>query len=185
MTPQPILSLKSCVIRPLHVPDAEQIDLIANNPKLERWLRNGFPYSQNVEETRAWIVSLSGDPPSMICYGICAADNPAVVMGTVGFKAKDNIYHRTVEIGYWLGEEFWGRGIAGEAITAFTDWVFTAEQFKHVLRIEAEVFSENKGSARVLQKAGFELEGRRRQAIEKHGVVMDSLLFGKLRNSSV
>lgn len=84
-----------------------------------------------------------------------------------------------MQIGYWLGEEHWRQGIATEAVSAASDWVFG--EFGHVLRLEAEVYEGNEGSVRVLEKAGFVFEARSRNAIEKWGVVRDLLVYCKLR----
>jgi RimJ/RimL family protein N-acetyltransferase len=87
-----------------------------------------------------------------------------------------------MEIGYWLAETHWGKGIATEALVAFSDWAF--DHFTHLLRLEAEVFDGNEASCKVLQRAGYGLEGRQRQAVEKAGVVMDALIYCKFRHET-
>src|SRR4029078_9643353 len=86
-----------------------------------------------------------------------------------------DVFHRSAEIGYWLGEPFWGRGIASEVLRAVTDYAWATLD---VIRLEAGVFSWNPASARVLEKAGYTLEGRLRQAVVKHGRVGDRLIYG-------
>lgn len=82
---------------------------------------------------------------------------------------------RSMEIGYWLGEPYWGRGIASEAVSAMTGYAF--ERFD-VARVFAYVFEWNPASARVLEKAGYRLEGRLRKAVTKEGTTMDMLVYG-------
>jgi RimJ/RimL family protein N-acetyltransferase len=81
-------------------------------------------------------------------------------------------------VGYWLGEEFWGRGIMTEAVTAVTNFCF--ENFA-LRRISAEVFANNPASARVLEKAGFTFEGRLKNDVLKDGKLLDSLLYARTK----
>ena len=89
------------------------------------------------------------------------------------------MYRRSAEIGYWLAEPFWGQGIATRAVRALSDWAFASFD---LVRIFAAVFETNPASARVLEKAGFALEGRLRQSITKNGRTFDELLYARLRS---
>ena len=84
-----------------------------------------------------------------------------------------------MEIGYWLGREHWGRGLATEAVRAFGRWAFAA--YPELRRLEAGVFAGNDASARVLAKAGYVLEGRRRDACWKNGAFLDIAMYSLLR----
>jgi RimJ/RimL family protein N-acetyltransferase len=94
----------------------------------------------------------------------------------IWLAVRDLFPHPTV--GYWLGEKFWGRGIMTEVVTAVTDFCFDNFPFR---RISAEVFANNPASARVLEKAGFTLEGRLKNHILKDGEVLDSLLYARTK----
>ena len=93
-------------------------------------------------------------------------------------------------LGYWLGEEYWGKGITSEAVKMVLDYGFSdfytekANKGCEVVRIEAIIFAENEGSAGVLKKNGFVCEGRQRAAYKKGGKLYDGMLFAKIRESS-
>lgn len=180
MAPQSILRLRSCQVRPYQEGDFESLAEAADNPKIARWMRNAFPHPYTKDDAKAWIsIANSGSP--LRDFAICSPDGAAaaVVIGGIGLKDRTDIHHRTMEVGYWLSEGHWGKGISTEAVTAFSKWAF--DTFDRLVRLEAEVFEGNFGSCRVLEKAGFELEGRRKKAVEKSGVILDSLIYCKLR----
>ncbi|KAB8219094.1 hypothetical protein BDV33DRAFT_192245 [Aspergillus novoparasiticus] len=165
--PTPIIELSNYFIRPFYPGDVEAISKEGNNPEIARWLRNRFPDPYTIEDAKAWISIATSSSPILDFVISRREDNVAI--GAIGFKARDDVYYRTMEIGYWLGQDHWGKGIATEALSAMTAWAF--ENFTHVLRLEAEVYDGNDGSQRVLVKAGYELEGRRKKAVEKNGIV--------------
>jgi len=99
-------------------------------------------------------------------------------VGSVGIELGTDVFRRSAEIGYWLGEPFWGRGIATEALRAMTEYAFAHFD---ICRLEAGVFGWNPASARVLEKAGYTLEGRARNAVVKDGRTTDRLLYGLVR----
>jgi RimJ/RimL family protein N-acetyltransferase len=177
MSPEPILRLRSCLIRAYNEGDVESVAKAANNPKIARWMRNTFPQPYTTDNAKAWI-SIANSSSPILNFAICQPDGSAVI-GGIGLKARDDIHHRTMEIGYWLCEDYWGQGIATEAATAFSDWAF--DKFDLLLRLEAEIFEGNVGSGRVLEKAGFVFEARQKYAVEKLGVVMDTLTYCKFR----
>lgn len=180
MTPEPILRFGRCVVRPYYPGDVESLTKAANNPKIARWMQNAFPQPYTADDARAWI-TIATSPSPLRDFAICTPDSSAVI-GGIGLKARSDIHYRTMEVGYWLGEDSWSQGIATEVVSGFSDWAFDA--FSHVLRLEAEVFEGNVRSSQLLEKTGFEFEGRRRKAVEKAGVVMDALMYVKLRPES-
>ena len=99
-------------------------------------------------------------------------------VGGIGFLFKEDIYRRTAEIGYWLGEEFWGLGIMTEAIRAATEYVFTNYD---ICRIYACVFEWNPASMRVLEKSEYQFEARLRKNVTKNGVAIDELIYAVIR----
>ncbi|KAL3461182.1 acyl-CoA N-acyltransferase [Aspergillus heterothallicus] len=183
------LPKSGCHIRPLshsNPTDGPSLAHHANNPLIAKWMRNAFPDPYTLEGAESWITFTEAQSPKLD-FAICTStrENESVVIGAIGLKAKEDIYRRTMEIGYWVGEEFWGRGIASEALVGFLWWVFAREEFGHVGRVEAEVFEGNTGSCKVLEKVGFVLEGRRRGAVEKKGVVLDVLIYGLMKEEFI
>ena len=102
-------------------------------------------------------------------------------VGGIGLHPGDDVARFTAEIGYWLAEPFWGRGIMSAAVRAMV-----RHGFEHVPlhRIEAYVYETNPASARVLEKCGFVFEGRLRRSVVKDGQVLDSLLYALLREDA-
>ncbi|KAL7939977.1 acyl-CoA N-acyltransferase [Trichoderma barbatum] len=177
MPPAPILKLKSCLVRAYDEGDVKSLARAANNPKISRWMRNTFPQPYTTDDAKKWI-SIANYASPMRDFAICQLDG-SVVIGGIGLKARDDIHYRTMEIGYWLSEDRWHQGIATEVVIAFSDWAF--ENFKQLLRLEAEVLEGNVGSCRVLEKAGFVFEARQKNAVEKMGAVMDTFIYCKFR----
>jgi ribosomal-protein-alanine N-acetyltransferase len=97
---------------------------------------------------------------------------------SIGIHPGQDVHRHTATLGYWLGEEFWGRGIMSEAVTAVTDFCFESFPLR---RISAEVFANNRASARVLEKAGFSFEGRLKNNVLKNGELLDSLLYARTK----
>ncbi len=110
---------------------------------------------------------------------IWAIDRAGEPIGGCGLHFKTNVWRKNVEIGYWVGRPFWGRGIATAAARALVDHAFT---HLDIQRIHASAFEWNPASQRVLEKAGFLLEGRHRDAIYKDGRTTSEMVFGLLRN---
>ena len=105
------------------------------------------------------------------------AGGPGVLAGGIGLLPGEDIHILTAEIGYWLGEPFWGRGLATAAVSAFTAHAFANLGLR---RVFARVLDWNPASARVLEKCGYVLEGRLRRGAIKDGKVVDELLYAKL-----
>jgi RimJ/RimL family protein N-acetyltransferase len=172
------LKLQSCIIRPLVEQDAVAIQRHANNRKIWSNLRDIFPHPYTLENAHAFLgFVVKEDPPTTFAI---ATDSEAI--GCIGLRLGNDVHRKTAELGYWLGEPFWGRGIMSEAVQEFTRWAFKAFDLQ---RIFAEPFESNAASARVLEKAGFVCEGRLRANVFKDGKVLDSFLYGLVRNAVV
>lgn len=98
------------------------------------------------------------------------------LIGAIGLQYKYGLHAHKDEFGYWLAKSYWGRGIMTEAVQRFTELCFTQLR---LVRLEATVFHFNKASARVLEKAGYELEGVLRKYHLKDGKIFDGLLYAK------
>jgi RimJ/RimL family protein N-acetyltransferase len=177
MAAKHILQLSTCLVQPYHSGNIESLAKAANNPRIARWMQNAFPQPYTVKDAEEWI-SIANTPSPLRDFAICQPDGITVI-GGVGLKAREDVYYRTMEIGYWMAEDYWHQGIATEVIAKFSSWAF--DNFTNLVRLEAKVFEGNTASCRVLEKCGFEFEGRQKAAVEKLGVIMDTYTYVKLR----
>jgi [ribosomal protein S5]-alanine N-acetyltransferase len=152
--------------------DAELLAKHANNRKVWLGLRDIFPHPYTTDDGREFLQeTTTAQPTTNFCIEVGGA-----AVGGIGIHLGQNERRHTAGVGYWLGEDFWGRGIMTEAVAAFTEFCF--ENFG-LRRISAEVFANNPASARVLEKAGFILEGRLKNNVIKNGELLDSLLYAR------
>jgi len=137
-----------------------------------------MPHPYTREHAVKWIGIASGGQPETY-FAITIDDQVVGGIGiSVGEPRRAGICDHTGEIGYWLGETYWGRGIVTEAVTALTEWAFTE---LGLVRLYAPVFAHNTASTRVLEKAGYEFEGRLRARYFRDGEYIDGLLYAKVR----
>ncbi len=145
----------------------------ADNPRVSTHLMDRFPNPYREEDAELWMEHvLSQDPEAVLAI----ADSEELI-GCIGLELKEDVYRQSAELGYWLAEPFWGKGIATRAAVAIVKYAFRELGLK---RVYAGVFASNPASARVLVKAGFQLEGRLRNHVTKQGRVMDLLMYGRL-----
>ncbi|MFN4145752.1 MAG: GNAT family N-acetyltransferase [Runella sp.] len=146
----------------------------ANNYNIWRNLRDSFPYPYTLKDAEAWIdLCQNQQKPTVF-----AIEVEGEAIGGVGIVLQTDIFRKNAEIGYWLGEPFWGKGIASEATKEISDYAF--RQFD-VYRLYAGVFEYNKASMRVLEKAGFTLEAILKKASCKENQLYDDYLYVKFR----
>jgi len=169
-----LLELGDVKVRSWRKDDLKALVLHANNPKIAANLRDQFPHPYTRREGIEFLEYAQTQEPE--CSFAIEYGGEAV--GGVGFQIGRDIARTSSEMGYWLSEEFWGRGIATRAVTAMSDWSF--ENYK-LTRVFAMAFAHNAASIRVLEKAGFEREGVMRRSAIKNGVVLDQVLFAKVR----
>ncbi len=168
------IKLQHCTLRPWQRGDEIALALHANNYQIWRNVRDRFPHPYALEDAERWIEhARNADPITNFAIVVEGA-----AVGGIGLIFHDDIYHRSAELGYWLGEAFWGRGLATEAVCAIVEWGFANFD---IARIYAGVLEWNPASARVLEKAGFQYEARLRQAVTKAGVTMDELMYAIVR----
>jgi len=169
----PVFPLTACTVRTWHKDDAKTVARWADNPRVARNLRDRFPQPYTVADAKRWIRAAHAiHPPTHFAI---EADGEAV--GGIGFDPFDDVERRTAEIGYWLAEPYWGRGIATEALAAVSDYAFRAFD---LVRLQARVYEGNEASMRVLEKAGYELEGRLRKSVTKDGRTFDSFVYARV-----
>jgi len=168
------LVLKSCTIRPWRLEDAESLAKHANNRKVWLALRDLFPHPYTMQDAQEFFRrTISEQPTTKFCAKV-----EGVAAGGIGIRLGQDVNRHTAGLGYWLGEEFWGRGIMPQAVAALTDFCFDNFPLR---RIYAETFANNAASARVLEKVAFVFEGRLKNHVIKDGALLDSLLYAKTR----
>jgi RimJ/RimL family protein N-acetyltransferase len=160
-------------LRPLRPEDAQSLATQGNNHNVWRNLRDRFPYPLTVTDTQQYIDgSLKQSPQNVF-----AIDVGGEAMGVIGLTVGEGERRHSAELGYWLGEPFWGRGIVTAAVEAVTSY---AVKELGLSRIESYVFAWNPASARVLEKVGFAREGILRNSVIKDGVLLDRWLYAYL-----
>lgn len=168
--------LKNSVqLRRLQPEDAPQLAMLANNKKIWDHLRDLLPHPYLETDAVEFInLTLREDPPQNF-----AITYQGELCGVIGIILQADVYKKSAEIGYWIGEPYWGRGIATEAIKKITSYGFEALD---LVRIYAGIFSYNKASMRVLEKNGFQPEGIFQKAIYKNETLWDEHRYYKLKN---
>lgn len=168
------LELTTCTVRSWEWRDRDSLVRHANNRKISINLRDRFPYPYTDDDARNWFEAIVDSKPETNF----AIDVAGEAVGGIGFMLQYDVDRRSAEIGYWLGEEFWGRGIVTEALIAVTDYAFANHD---LCRLYAHVFEWNPASARVLEKAGYAFEGRMRKSVTKEGQTIDQLMYAVIR----
>lgn len=156
--------------------DLEELARLADNRNVWRNLRDRFPNPYSKRDARAWIKGVTRQIPCAH-FAVEAAEAGGRLAGGIGLMAQEDIHRGTAELGYWLGEAYWGRGIMTGAVEAFAGYAFEAFRLR---RLYALVLDWNPASARVLEKNGFLLEGRLRRSAIKDGAVVDELVYAKV-----
>lgn len=164
------LELSRCLVRPWTSADADSLHRHANNRRVSIHLRDRFPFPYELEHARTFLGWLANQPSPTVW----AIEVNGEAVGGIGVELHSDIERVSAEIGYWLGEQVWGGGIATEALRAVT-----AEAFKRydLTRIYAVPFADHLASIRVLEKAGYVREGLMRQSAIKEGQVRDQALY--------
>ena len=169
------LQLSLCTIRPWRANDADSLQRHANNRLVSMHLRDRFPFPYELEQARSFLGWITKQP-SPTAWAI-EVDGEAA--GGIGIEMHGDVERVSAEIGYWLGQSMWGRGIATEAVIAVTAEAF--RQFE-LTRLYALPFADHTASVRVLEKSGFVREGLLRQSAIKDGKIRDQLLFAAYRD---
>ena len=168
------LTLSLCTVRPWTETDADSLQRHANNRHVSIHLRDRFPFPYEMEQARTFLGWIAMQPSPTVW----AIEVNGEAVGGIGIELHTDVERVSAEIGYWLGEAMWGRGIATEALKAVT-----AEAFKRfdITRLYALPFADHAASVRVLEKAGYVREGHLRRSAIKDGKVRDQLLFAAYR----
>jgi [ribosomal protein S5]-alanine N-acetyltransferase len=166
------------ILRPWTLSDAAQLALILNNKKISDNLRDVLPFPYSIKDALDWLnlILPENNPPRFFAISI-----DKEVVGSIGIVSKTDIYRKNFEIGFFMSEKFWGKGIGTRAIKAAISYAFSNFD---IVRIYAEVFSDNIGSRKALEKAGLKLEATLKRNIIKNEIIKDSCIYSVLREDS-
>jgi len=164
------LTLTRSIVRSWRPADADSLAAHANNRRIWINLRDAFPHPYTIHDAREFIRAIRSRSPETT-FAITVGDE---AVGSIGFVLHRDVERVSAEIGYWLAEPFWGRGITAEALAAVTT---LAIQQHGLTRIYAVPFAWNAASCRVLEKAGYVLEARLRNSAVKDGKLTDQMQY--------
>ncbi|MDE7082662.1 MAG: GNAT family N-acetyltransferase [Clostridia bacterium] len=167
-----------CIIRKWRSDDAKSLSELLNNKKILDNLRDGLPFPYTEKDALDYInAMLNADTNSVFAFAI---EYEGKTVGSIGVFRQENIHSKTAEMGYYIGENYWNKGIATSAIKQTCDFVFKNSD---IIRIYAEPFARNEASCRVLEKAGFDCEGTLRKNAVKNGIVEDMKMYAKIKSA--
>lgn len=165
-----------CKIREWRTSDAADLAAALSNKKVLDNLRDGLPFPYTEKDAIEFITAmLSADKNDTFSFAITVDDK---VIGSIGVFRQGNIHRLTAELGYYIAEEYWGKGIMTDAVKQVCKYVFRCSD---IIRIFAEPFAHNTASCRVLEKAGFEFEGVLRHNAVKNGKVLDMKMYALIK----
>ena len=166
-------------LRPWRREDDASIARYADNEKIAANLRDIFPWPYSRQDAADFVAGcVRKEGRGQLCRAIVVDGEAA---GSIGLFLGHDVYRRSAELGYWLAEPLWGRGIMTAAVTAMCREGFAAWD---IVRIHAEPFARNAASRRVLEKAGFSLEGTLRRSVCKNGEMLDSCIYALVREET-
>lgn len=166
----------TCQIRKWKLTDANDLAKAISNKKIQDNLRDGLPYPYTEQDATDYITAmLSADKNDTFAFAVTINNK---VIGSIGAFRQVNIHKQTAELGYYIAEEYWGRGIMTEAVKQLCEYVFSKSD---IIRIYAEPFAYNTASCRVLEKAGFQYEGTLRNNAVKNGKIISMKMYSILK----
>jgi RimJ/RimL family protein N-acetyltransferase len=161
-------------LRPWTMNDLPSLVKYANNPKIASRLTDAFPHPYTKENGKAFIeMATKNSPVNVFCIDINGE-----ACGGIGLHAQQDVHRKNMEMGYWLAEPYWGKGIITNAITQTVEYGF--RNFD-ITRIFARPYGSNLASQRVLEKAGFKLEAKLERTLFKNGIFEDEFIYAVRR----
>lgn len=160
-------------LRPLRLTDANRLAELANNEKISRNLRDGFPNPYTLADAENFLKKFSNQDP-VTFFGI---EYLGEYVGNISLAPGNDIYRKSAEIGYFIGESYWNKGIVTTAVNLITEY-----GFKHlgIIRIHTGIFEYNTASMRVLEKCGFTNDGVFSKSVFKQGKLWDEVRYSKI-----
>jgi RimJ/RimL family protein N-acetyltransferase len=161
-------------LRPLETTDNTQIALLANNIKIWNNVRDMMPYPYSLNDADEFIGFCMNEEPTTTFAIVYKSE----LTGLIGLTLQRDVYRLTAEVGYWLGETYWNKGITSKALKLIVEYGFAKFD---LIKIYAGVFEYNKASQRVLEKTGFNLEGVLKKSVIKNDIICDEYRYGLLK----
>jgi RimJ/RimL family protein N-acetyltransferase len=168
------LVLRSCTVRSWREDDAPSLARQANNRRVWVNLRDRFPHPYTSDDAARFLAWVLAERPETN-FAIAVGDE---AVGAIGYEIQPDVHRISAEIGFWLGEAYWGRGIMTEALRAVTEHAFHTHNLH---RLFAGVFEWNPASMRVLEKAGYAREAILRKSAIKDGRIIDQVQYAIVR----
>lgn len=160
-------------LRPWQMSDAERLASLANNINIAKYMRNVFPYPYSVDHAKAFLEMAIKEEKRFFAITV----NDELIGGT-GVHPQDDIFVNNAEIGYWIGEAYWGKGYMSQAIKLITDHAF--KNFP-VNRLWLRIYGNNPRSMKIAEKASYKLEGKFEKTLLKNGELLDEYIYAKRR----
>lgn len=164
------ICIQDSILRNWNENDIPALVKNADNPRIAAMMRDGFPSPYTMDDAHRFLAMATGTSKNLMLAVVVEGE----AVGGIGIHPLEDVYRGTAEIGYWLAEPYWGKGIITRAVRALVPVAF--EQYD-IIRLEAGIFSNNPASMRVLEKCGFVREAVHRNAITKHGETLDEMLY--------
>ena len=170
------IQVEEVLLREWRISDRETLAENANSFNIWLNLRDYFPHPYTLIDADKFIkmVHNLGSPTTEL-----AIEVEGKAVGGIGIMIKPDVERVCAELGYWLGERYWGRGIMTRAVKEMVNYSFANFPIR---KLSSPVFEYNVASRRVLEKVGFELEGIARQAAIKNGKIVDMYYYGKVKD---
>lgn len=160
------------ILRDYEKRDARRLQMLANNENVTRYMTTAFPYPYTGKDAEWWVSSGCNEGVVKVI------EHNGEFVGSVGATPKTEEHSRTALIGYWIGESYWGKGLACEALKKLTTFMFSTTE---IVRLEANIYSSNKPSMKVAEKAGYQKEAVLRRAVFKNGEYYDEYIYSRLK----
>lgn len=160
-------------LRPLTEDDKTRLSELANNSNISSQLRDAFPHPYTIENAEQFIAMCMNHFPTQVF----AIEYKGAYVGNIGLHKETDVYCKSAELGYFLGEPYWNKGIMTQAVNLICKYGFDTLD---IIRIHSGIFEFNIASQRVLEKCGFTKEGIFKNAIYKNGKICDEIRYAKL-----
>jgi ribosomal-protein-alanine N-acetyltransferase len=171
-----LIQFKNYQIRNFQIDDVDSLVKYANNSAVSKFLRDSFPFPYTRDDAEKWI-DFASTGKNLFSFAIV---DEKELIGGIGAVPYEDVHRYTAEVGFWLGEQHWNKGILSEALKCFCNYIFTEYNFN---RLTANVFEENLASRRVLEKTGFILEGTLKKSVFKQNKFLDQYVYGLLKEN--
>ena len=170
-----MLQYKNIILRSLTDDDATALAQLANNKKIYDNVRDALPHPYTLDDA-IFFINLTKQENPQVSFAI---EYEGVFCGMIGLIPQKDVYRLTAEIGYWLGEPFWGKGIITKAAAMVTDYGFNE---LGLIRIHTGIFEHNTASMKVLEKNGYKKECVFEKSVIKNGEILNEHRYAKLKD---